>query len=116
VEATPIRQAADQNRLTIAWYGRGTRIVDFENPANPRQLGFFVPEGGDTWSAKPQCDYIFTGDIIRGMDVLRYTGEGGTAWPSTSDRAELQRARYQGAVPPKSSPCRSSRPSKPKRG
>jgi hypothetical protein len=101
-------QAPDQNRLTIAWYGRGTRIVDFEDPANPTQLGFFVPEGSDTWSAKAQCGYIFTGDINRGMDVLSYTGEGGAAWPTTSGRAELQRATYQGAPPPATQPCRRS--------
>jgi hypothetical protein len=101
-------QAPDQNRMTIAWYGRGTRIVDFEDPANPKQLGFFVPQGADTWSAKPHCGYIFTGDIARGMDVLRYTGEGGAAWPTTSDRAELQRATYQGAPTPAATPCRAS--------
>jgi hypothetical protein len=101
-------QAADQNRMTIAWYGRGTRIVEFEDPANPKQLGFFVPEGGDTWSAKAHCGYIFTGDILRGMDVLRYTGEGGAAWPATSGRAELQRATYQGAPQPATQPCRTS--------
>ena len=29
-------QALDENRFVIAWYGRGTRIVDFKDPANPR--------------------------------------------------------------------------------
>jgi hypothetical protein len=90
-------QAPNQNRLTIAWYGRGTRIVDFEDPSNPQQLGFFVPQGADTWSAKPHCGYIFTGDMVRGMDVLRYTGEGGNAWPTTSGKADPRRATIQGA-------------------
>jgi len=88
-------QAPDQNRMTIAWYGRGTRVVDFSNPAQPRQIGSFVPAGGDTWSAKPHRGFIFTGDIVRGMDVLRYTGEGGNAWPTTSGPAELQRGAVQ---------------------
>ena len=97
-------QAPDQNRMTIAWYGRGTRIVDFSDPANPKQLGFFIPTGGDTWSAKPHRGFIFTGDILRGMDVLLYTGEGGNAWPTTSGSAELtargdpeQRSRHRQA-------------------
>jgi hypothetical protein len=89
-------QAPDQNRMTIAWYGRGTRIVDFSDPANPTQLGFFLPTGGDTWSAKPHRGFIFTGDIVRGMDVLRYTGEG---WPNTSGPAELQRGATQALGP-----------------
>jgi hypothetical protein len=88
-------QAPNQNRMTIAWYGRGTRIIDFSDPLNPKQLGFFVPTGGDTWSAKPHRGYIFTGDILRGMDVLLYTGEGGRAWPTTSGPAELQRGAIQ---------------------
>jgi hypothetical protein len=93
-------QAPDENRMVTAWYGRGTRIVDYSNPAEPRELGHFIPTGSDTWSAKPHRGYIFTGDILRGMDVLRYTGEGAARWPATSGPAEVQRARIQGASPP----------------
>ena len=108
-------QAPDQNRLTIAWYGRGTRVVDFSDPAKPRQLGFFVPMGGNTWSAKPHRGFIFSGDIARGMDVFRYRGEGCDAWPTTSGNAEDQRARTQGGTGPvgggqKATPCRPFNP------
>lgn len=89
-------QAPDQDRFVIAWYGRGTRIVDFSDPANPRQVGSFVPTSGDTWSAKPHRGFIFTGDILRGMDVLLYKGESGKAWPTTSGPADIQRALVQG--------------------
>ena len=89
-------QALDQNRFVIAWYGRGTRIVDFCDPANPRQIGSFVATGADTWSAKPHRGFIFTGDILRGMDVLVYKGENGRAWPTTSGPADIQRALVQG--------------------
>jgi hypothetical protein len=86
-------QAPDQNRMVTAWYGRGTRVVDFSNPAQPKQLAFFVPTNGDTWSAKPHNGYIYSGDINRGLDVFRYTGESGGAWPATSGPAEAQRGR-----------------------
>ena len=104
-------QAPNQNRMTIAWYGRGTRVVDFANPAKPRMLGWFVPQGSDTWSAKPHRGFIFAGDQVRGMDVLRYRGEGCDAWPTTSGNAEDQRARVQGGSGPvgggkKATPCR----------
>ena len=89
-------QALDQNRFVIAWYGRGTRVVDFSDPASPRQLAFFVPTGADTWSAKPHRGFIFTGDMVRGMDVLLYKGENGRAWPTTSGPADIQRALVQG--------------------
>ncbi len=91
-------QAPDQNRLTTAWYGRGTRVVDFSDPANPKQLAWYVPTGSDTWSAKPHNGYIYAGDINRGLDVFRYTGESGAGWPATSGPAEAQRARQQGAT------------------
>jgi hypothetical protein len=93
-------QAPDQNRLVTAWYGRGTRVVDFSDPANPKQLAWYVPTGADTWSAKPHNGYIFSGDIVRGLDVFKYTGEAGAKWPATAGPAEVQRARVQGATPP----------------
>ena len=104
-------QAPDQNRFTIAWYGRGTRIVEFSNPAKPRQIGWFVPLGSNTWSSKPHRGFIFASDQSRGMDVLRYRGEGCDAWPTTSGNAEDQRARVQGAGGPigggkKATPCK----------
>jgi hypothetical protein len=89
-------QALDQSRFVIAWYGRGTRVVDFSDPANPRQLAFFIPTSADTWSAKPHRGFIFTGDMVRGMDVLLYKGESGRAWPTTSGPADIQRALVQG--------------------
>ena len=93
-------QAPDQNRLVTAWYGRGVRVVDFADPTDPQELASFVPTGGNTWSAKPHNGYIYAGDINRGLDVYRYTGEGGEAWPATSGPAETQRARQQGATAP----------------
>jgi hypothetical protein len=85
-------QAPDENRLVTAWYQRGTRVVDFSDPGNARELGWFEATGADTWAAKPHRGYIFTGDLARGMDVLRYTGSG---WPKTAGPQEVQRALIQ---------------------
>jgi hypothetical protein len=93
-------QAPDENRIVVSWYGKGSRVVDFSNPAKAREIGWFIPDGADTWSAKPHNGYIFTGDIARGFDVLRYTGESGKRWPSTAGPAEVQRAKWQGAPAP----------------
>lgn len=93
-------QAPDVNRLVAGWYGRGTHVVDFSDPASPRTLGSFIPTGADTWAAKPHRvggkAYVFTGDIARGMDVLEFTGEG---WPATAGPQEVQRARMHGVAP-----------------
>jgi hypothetical protein len=93
-------QAPDEDRLVTAWYGKGTHVADFSDPARTKDLGWFIPDQADTWSAKPHNGYIFTGDIQRGFDVLKYTGEGGTRWPTTAGPAEVQRAKVQGAGPP----------------
>ena len=88
--------APDQDRFVAAWYVHGTRIVDFSDPAAPKEIGWFEPEGADTWSAKPHNGLIFTGDLARGMDVLRYTGDG---WPKNSGPAEVQRLAWHGLKP-----------------
>jgi hypothetical protein len=95
-------QAPDQNRMTIGWYLRGSRIVDFSNPAQPKELGWFTPTGGDTWAAKPHRGFVFASDMVRGLDVFEYTGEGGKAWPATSEPAEVTRLRRIGLTAPAS--------------
>jgi hypothetical protein len=84
-------QAPAENRLVAAWYGRGVHVVDYADPANATDVGWFQPVFGDVWAAKPHRGYIFTGDINRGMDVLRYTGEEGKRWPATAGDAAAQR-------------------------
>lgn len=91
-------QAPDEDRLVTAWYGRGVQAFDFSDAAHPARLGSFLPTGGDVWAAKPHKGYIFTGDIVRGMDVLQYTGEEGKRWPATAGDAAVQRARTQNAI------------------
>ena len=90
-------QAPDQNRMTIAWYLRGSHIVDFSDPAASKELGWFIPEGANTWGTKPHRGYVFASDMARGLDVFEYTGEGGKAWPATSEPAEVTRLRRIGA-------------------
>lgn len=88
--------APAEDRMVAAWYAHGTRVVDFSDPASPKQIGFFEPEGADTWSAKPHNGLIFTGDLARGMDVLKFTGAG---WPANAGPAEVQRLAWHGLKP-----------------
>lgn len=89
-------QAPNENRLTQAYYRTGAFIVDFEDPANPKMLGWFLPDGGaEYWSNKPHKGYLYATDMESGLDVLRYTGEGGKRWPATAGPAEVQRAARQ---------------------
>jgi hypothetical protein len=90
-------QAPDENRLTQAYYRTGAFVLEFEDPANPSMLGWFVPDGGAIyWSNKPHNGYLYATNMEAGLDILRYTGEGGTRWPATAGPAEVQRAARQG--------------------
>ncbi|MEA3136163.1 MAG: hypothetical protein QOC71_444 [Thermoplasmata archaeon] len=92
-------QAPSENRLTIAWYAQGVRIVDFNDPAQAKELGWFVPTGSSAWGAKPHKGHVFVSDMSRGLDVYEYTGEGGKGWPATSEPAEVTRLRRIGLTP-----------------
>lgn len=90
-------QAPDENRITQAYYRTGAFIVDFDDPANPKQLGWFLADGGaEYWSNKPHRGYLFASDMDHGLDILRYTGEGGSRWPTNAGPAEVQRSARQG--------------------
>ena len=106
-------QAPSEERLVTAWYGRGIHAIDYSDPTDVKHLGYFIPSNADTWSAKPHRGYIFTGDINRGMDVLRYTGEDGARWPATAGPQEDQRRAYRmrpGATPAGSDPAPAPQP------
>jgi len=89
--------APNENRLVNAWYTEGARILDFSDPANVKQLGWFKSDKPTQyWSAKPHRGYIFATDMDRGLDIMRYTGEGGARWPARAGPAEVQRAKKEG--------------------
>jgi hypothetical protein len=74
-------------QLITAHYGAGTWWVDFSKPSNPNDgfaedprstwgntLGWTIMPGADTWSAKEYKGHVFTGDMLRGMDVFGFVG------------------------------------------
>ena len=90
-------QAPNENRLTQAYYRTGAFIVDFSDPSNAKMLGWFLATGGaQYWSNKPHNGYLYATDMDHGLDILKYTGEGGTRWPATAGPAEKQRSARQG--------------------
>jgi hypothetical protein len=92
-------QAPTENRLTQAYYRTGAFVIEFEDPANPEMLGWFVPDGGAMyWSNKPHNGYMYASDMEGHLDVLKYTGEGGNRWPATAGPADAQRAQRQGVT------------------
>jgi hypothetical protein len=57
-------------------YNAGLQVVDYSDPANPRQVGHFIAEGATSWGALYHRGYVYVGDMTRGLDVFRYTGPG----------------------------------------
>jgi hypothetical protein len=64
-----------------AWYQGGVSIVDFTDPAQPFEIGYFdrgpidpniLVLGGD-WSAYWYNGYIYASEIARGLDVFELT-------------------------------------------
>ena len=55
-------------------YNAGLQVVDYADPANPRQVGHFIAEGATSWGALIHEGYVYVGDMSRGLDVFRYTG------------------------------------------
>jgi hypothetical protein len=60
-----------EDKIVIGWYSAGVLLIDFTDPASPAILDQYQPEGVNTWSARVSNGYVFTGDIGRGMEVLR---------------------------------------------
>jgi len=64
-------------RLVGAWYAGGTSVVDFDDPANPKELAFFKPMNphGASWSSYWYNGEVYSNDIERGLDIIRLTGK-----------------------------------------
>jgi hypothetical protein len=58
------------------WYEEGTRFLDVRDPTNIKQIGYWVPSKGETWSVAfaptdPKGEIVYALDYTRGIDVLR---------------------------------------------
>lgn len=73
--------APNSHVMVLGWYGGGVRIVDFSTPQAPTELGHATLSDGEMWTAKfYKGPYIYTGDMIRGFDVFRWSGDGPAPW------------------------------------
>jgi hypothetical protein len=66
----------------LSWYSDGVRVLDISDPAQPREIAFFVPpdrsdgqglRGGKAlvWGVYVQGDLIYLSDINTGLYILR---------------------------------------------
>lgn len=57
------------------WYEEGTRFLDVSDPTNIREVGYWIPAKGETWSAifsptDPTGQTVYALDVVRGIEVL----------------------------------------------
>jgi hypothetical protein len=60
--------------LVSAWYNGGTTVVDFTDPANPQQVGYYIVKSGivsNAWSSYWYRDQIYANNLAtRGFDAF----------------------------------------------
>lgn len=72
--------------MSIGWYIAGVRVVDWSNPVLPVEVAGAVMPGTNTWAAKIyKGPYVYAGDIGRGFDVFRWSGDGPAPWTVTAE-------------------------------
>ncbi|MBQ1080412.1 LVIVD repeat-containing protein [Nocardiopsis sp. B62] len=70
-----------QDYFVQSWYQGGISVIDFNDPTNPREIGYFDADSridpdiqdNDTWSTYYYNGYVYSSDIDRGLDVLKLT-------------------------------------------
>jgi hypothetical protein len=56
--------------LVAAWYYGGTSVVDFTDPANPFEVGYYDGSNAETWSTYWYNGQMYANDMNRGVDVF----------------------------------------------
>ena len=62
-------------RVYLGSYNAGLQVVDYADPANPRQVGYYIAEGTTAWGADIHKGYVYVGDMTRGLDVFQFAGD-----------------------------------------
>ena len=71
----------------VGWYEQGVRFLDVRNPADIRQIGYYLPADGSTWGAywvPGRPDLVYTADAFRGLDVLKISNAADRRAPTVT--------------------------------
>jgi len=74
---------SDGRRITVsAWYTGGTSVIDYTDPTNPKEIGFYRANspvngvgpdvGANTWSSYWYNGFIWANDIVRSLDLFAF--------------------------------------------
>ena len=83
-----------RNILVGCFYEGGTSVIDFTDPAKPKEIGYYQI-GGDVpayeWSSYWYNGYIYANDIERGIDVFSFSSpvvKGATILPHLNPQTQ----------------------------
>jgi len=105
--------------LVGAWYAGGTSVINFTNPAAPREVAYYdavVGRGAaDTWSSYWYNGTIYANDIARGVDAFKLvtaTDRFGVSWDhlNAQTQEDLVGFRVAGRLVPRPRLTRRTRP------
>ncbi len=104
------------------WYEQGTRLLSVADPADVRQVGYWIPAGNVTWGAlfppnDASGEIVYALDHSRGIDVLRVDrpgAGGGTPRRQRRGRRRLGRRRRRGLRGPRRARPRAHDPRRPR--
>lgn len=65
---------ADNRTVVMPWYTGGFSVIDVEDPAAPKEIAYYQPEGGSMWSAHYYKGRIYTNDQLLGFGAFEVDG------------------------------------------
>jgi hypothetical protein len=79
--AHQFREVIEDNTAFVTWFAAGLRILKFDNPEQPEEIGYFIPVPGDRQMAPQTNDVemdhrglIYITDKAHGFDVIEFSG------------------------------------------
>jgi hypothetical protein len=60
--------------VVMPWYTGGFSVIDVKDPAAPKEVAFYQPEGGSMWSAHYYKGRIYTNDQLLGFGAFEVAG------------------------------------------
>ena len=64
--------------VVSGWYAQGTRVLEVDDAGKISEVGYFLPHVGETWASYWLTDnIIYSVDLVRGIDILRFDASAG---------------------------------------
>jgi hypothetical protein len=75
---------ANGGLVAIAWYEQGTRFLRVDAAGKIEEIGYYLPTAGQASDVDWISDRVlYVADYLRGIDVVRFTGDIPPAFPAT---------------------------------